>query len=191
MTNPLLFVLAVLTVLITPGPTNTLLFTSGATVGISRSLRLLVAEFAGYNLGILTAGFVLAPWIAGTPYARQWLVLFAGLYLTALAAKLWRRGVDVDRTTVIPRHVFVTTLLNPKGLIFAFAIVPYLAEGNVSAALPYLAGLIALIVAVGASWIGIGAALSAAGARNRWVQRVSAAILGVFALVLSGSAFSR
>ena len=71
MTNPPLFVLAVLTVLITPGPTNTLLFTSGATVGISRSLRLLVAEFAGYNLGILTAGFVLAPWIAGTAKARR------------------------------------------------------------------------------------------------------------------------
>ena len=87
--------------------------------------------------------------------------------------------------------VFVTTLLNPKGLIFAFAIIPYLAEGNPAAALPYLAGLIALIVAVGTAWIGVGAALTAAGARHRWVQRVSAAVLGVFALVISGSAFSR
>jgi len=152
MTNPLLFVLAVLTVLITPGPTNTLLFTSGATVGISRSLRLLVAEFAGYNLGILTAGFVLAPWIAGTPYARQWLVLFAGLYLTGLAAKLWRRGVDVDRTTVIPRHVFVTTLLNPKVLVFAFAIIP-LDDPSLTS---YLTGFSILLVLVGLGWITLG-----------------------------------
>jgi threonine/homoserine/homoserine lactone efflux protein len=87
--------------------------------------------------------------------------------------------------------VFVTTLLNPKGLIFAFAIIPHLAEGNPAAALPWLAGLVALIVAVGTAWIGVGAALTAADARHRWVQRVSAAVLGVFALVISGSAFSR
>ncbi len=56
---------------------------------------------------------------------------------------------------------------------------------------PIWRGWSALIVAVGTAWIGVGAALTAAGARHRWVQRVSAAVLGVFALVLSGSAFSR
>jgi threonine/homoserine/homoserine lactone efflux protein len=86
-------------------------------------------------------------------------------------------------------RVFVTTLLNPKGLIFAFAIIPWLAAGDLVGALPYLMGLVGLIVAVGIAWIGIGAALVAAGARHRWVQRVSAAVLGGFALVVSGSAF--
>ena len=42
MSDPLLFLLAVATVLLTPGPTNTLMATSGATSGIVPSLRLLV-----------------------------------------------------------------------------------------------------------------------------------------------------
>ena len=54
MNEPLLFLAAVLTLLGTPGPTNTLLATSGAVAGLRRSLALLVAELAGYLLAIAT-----------------------------------------------------------------------------------------------------------------------------------------
>jgi len=46
MDDPLLFALAVLTILGTPGPTNTLLATAGATGGLRRSLPLVPAEAA-------------------------------------------------------------------------------------------------------------------------------------------------
>jgi threonine/homoserine/homoserine lactone efflux protein len=132
------------------------------------------------------------------PVAQHWplfgsaLRVSCGLWLAFLAWRHWTAAVHGVEPRAVPfAKVFVTTLLNPKGLIFAFAIIPHLAEGNPTAALPYLVGLVALIVAVGTAWIGVGAALVAAGTRHRWVQRVSAAVLGVFALIISGSAFSR
>jgi threonine/homoserine/homoserine lactone efflux protein len=193
MTEPLAFILAVLGLLATPGPTNTLLAASGAAVGLRRSLHLIPAEVSGYLCSILALTLVLGPVAQTWPLFGSALRGSCALWLAYLAWRHWTAATahGVEAQAVPFAKVFVTTLLNPKGLIFAFAIIPHLAEGNVPAALPYLAGLTALIVAVGTSWIGIGAALTAAGARHRWVQRVSAAVLGVFALVLSGSAFSR
>jgi hypothetical protein len=61
MEDPVLFALAVLAVLGTPGPTNTLLATAGATAGLRRSLALIPAEAAGYTISILTLGLALGP----------------------------------------------------------------------------------------------------------------------------------
>ena len=193
MTEPLAFVLAVLGLLATPGPTNTPLAASGAAVGMRRSLGLIPAEVSGYLCSILVLALVLGPVAQSWPLFGSALRVCCGLWLALLAWRHWTAAVHdgVEARSVPFGRVFVTTLLNPKGLIFAFAIIPYLAEGDPAAALPYLAGLVGLIVAVGTAWIGVGAALTAAGARHRWVQRVSAAVLGVFALVVSGSAFSR
>ncbi|MFY8031875.1 MAG: hypothetical protein ACOVO5_08585 [Devosia sp.] len=47
MTDPLLFLAAVLTLLGTPGPTNTLLATAGATAGVRRSLPRLLGVLGG------------------------------------------------------------------------------------------------------------------------------------------------
>ena len=67
MTDPILFFLAVATILATPGPTNTLMATSGATAGIVRSLPLLMAEIAGYLIAILMIRAVLAPLVHAYP----------------------------------------------------------------------------------------------------------------------------
>jgi threonine/homoserine/homoserine lactone efflux protein len=55
-------------------------------------------------------------------------------------------------------RVFVTTLLNPKALIFAFTLLPP-AEAGAAALLPALAGLAVMIAGAGAGWIAIGAVL--------------------------------
>ena len=49
--------------------------------------------------------------------------------------------------------MFVTTLLNPKGIVFVLVIVPYLRDGDLTAAVPYLAGLACMIVGVACTWI--------------------------------------
>ena len=123
MQDPVLFALAVLTLLITPGPTNTLLATAGATGGFRRSAHLLLAELAGYNISIYILGNLFEAQTSGSKI-RTVLSVVAGAYLLFTAIRFWRTRLELQRATVSMRHVFVTTLLNPKALVFAFLIVP-------------------------------------------------------------------
>lgn len=45
-----LFISLVITILLTPGPTNTLLASSGIETGVKKSLKLIPAEVIGYSL---------------------------------------------------------------------------------------------------------------------------------------------
>lgn len=185
MEDPLLFALTVLTILGTPGPTNTLLATAGAAAGFRASLRLVPAEAAGYLIAILTLGLVLGPVVAGSPLLAGALRLAVGTYLLLLAVRLWRRGgaTFARVVAVLPRQVFTTTLLNPKAVVFALGVVPFGAPRPYL----YLLGFVLMLAAVAVCWIGAGATLgrAAAGAgRAGVVPRVGAAAVAAFALVL-------
>lgn len=54
-----LFVSLVITILLTPGPTNTLLASSGIESGIRKSLKLIPAEAFGYLIAISVWGFLI------------------------------------------------------------------------------------------------------------------------------------
>lgn len=161
MPDPVLFVLAALGLLLTPGPTNTLLATSGATVGARASLRLIPAELAGYSLEITGVTLLLRPLLGTHADPTFYLKLTLACYLTYLAVRLWRAGgiIGDERAAIGARQVFVTTLLNPKGIVFVLVIVPYLRDGDLTAALPYLAGLACMIIGVACTWIMLGALL--------------------------------
>ena len=190
--EPTAFALASLTLLATPGPTNTLLATSGAGVGVRRSLPLLVAEFGGYLIAISLLIGLVGPVIAAAPVVGTALRLVAALYLLYLAAKLWRRGVEmpVAGASVTLTSVFVTTLLNPKAIIFAFTLLP--ADLALSALTPWMAGLSLMIGVVGSLWIAAGAFLRRGFAGiipSRIGYRVSAVALALLAGSLSAHAF--
>ncbi|WP_043340278.1 LysE family translocator [Belnapia moabensis] len=185
MKDPLLFALAVLAVLATPGPTNTLLATSGAMVGLRRSLPLVPAEAAGYGIAILTLGLVLGPVMAGQPLLAAALRAAVGAYLLMLAWRLWRRGAGavVGAGLVRPRQLFLTTLLNPKAIVFALGIVPF----GKAPVLPYMLGFLALLVTVAVGWIGLGAVLGRAAARRGIagvVPRLGATAVAGFGVLL-------
>jgi threonine/homoserine/homoserine lactone efflux protein len=187
MEDPLIFVLAVLTVLGTPGPTNTLLATAGATVGLQHSLPLIAAEAAGYTISILILGLLLGPVMAGAPILAGALRAAVGVYLLSLAIRLWRRGgaALAMGAVVTLRQVFITTLLNPKAIVFAFGVVPFGAGQGVWP--PYMLGFLLLLVSVAAAWIVAGAMLGGAAGRRGWggaVPRVGAAAVGSFAVLL-------
>ena len=91
---------------------------------------------------------------------------------------------------VEPGRVFVTTLLNPKALIFAFAIIPPRSPIAVG---PWLLGFSVLVALVGAFWIFLGGAFARSNGAQLappLIARAAAAILAVFGGALTGSAIA-
>ncbi len=193
MQDPVLFILTVLAILGTPGPTNTLLATAGASVGMRRSLGLMPAESAGYLIAILFIGLVLGPIVAASPVVATTLRVLVAAYLLLLAVRLWRQGaaiVTAQKAPITPRQVFVTTLLNPKSIIFALGVIPF---GKPHVAV-YLAGFIAMVLSVALCWIAGGTVMgrvAQAAGRAGVVPRVGASAIGVFAVLLLAAPFLR
>ena len=188
MTNAYLFLLAVLTVLATPGPTNTLLASGSAVAGIRASLPLLLAELAGYLIAVDLVGFLLRPLLAAQPVIGTALKIVVALYLAYMAIQLWRRtGQATSGQAVVTwRGVFIATLLNPKGLIFALAIIPF---GRPEVPF-YLLAFGLSVVAVGFLWLVAGHLIgAAAGERRRLVPRIASVALVGFAGLIAASAF--
>ena len=183
MTEPILFALTTVALLATPGPTNALLLTAGAADG-PKSLRLIPAEIAGYLVAILTIAYLVGPLIADVWALGLLLRLGAAIYLATLAVRLWRRGTRFECNLMVRRRdVFVTTLLNPKAILFGLGIVPV--QGANGGA--YLAAFCLLVAAVGAAWIVVGLAirrglLSTMAASV--VPRIGATIVAAFASYL-------
>ena len=84
------FVGLVITILLTPGPTNTLLASSGIQSGIRKSLRLIPAEALGYLIAISIWGLIIGTVSKKFPMIPVILKLFSAAYIFYLAVKLWR-----------------------------------------------------------------------------------------------------
>jgi threonine/homoserine/homoserine lactone efflux protein len=99
---------------------------------------------------------VIGPLTASNPPFAAALQGAVILYLLYLALMLWRRGAtEMSSGGVITfRRVFVTTLLNPKAIIFAFTLLPQ--RGDSSELAPCLLILSLQIVAIGFGWIFLG-----------------------------------
>ena len=188
MQDVLSFILSVVLLLAMPGPTNTLLAASAASVGFRRSLRLLPAELGGYMIAITLYRTAAAPLVAGWPAAAPLLKLLAAAYLIGSSVGLVRRGVAAGHFTTAPMtRVFVTTLLNPKALILALAIFPQ--SGAARASMLF----VLTCAAIGSGWLLIGHSIRAHGqalatpARVVWVTAIAQA---GFAILISGSALA-
>lgn len=193
MLDPIDFVLAVIALLATPGPTNTLLAASGATIGFQRALILLPAEMSGYLISILALAALLDPITALYPFVLVGLKLLAGVWLAYCAIHLWcDAGVSLTRqgSSISIGKVFLTTLINPKAFIFASVIIP---SGPIAFMVPWLAAFCGLALAIGACWIALGALL----ARHaqtfmtpRRIWRVASIALAAFAMIMVRSALA-
>jgi threonine/homoserine/homoserine lactone efflux protein len=178
------FSLAVLALLVAPGPTNALLAASGARLGVMRSLPMLAVVLAAYAVSIGVVTLLLAPQLQASP--ALWLAarLAAALYLSWLGLRLWRsveRSGDGRDAPVRAAEMFVATLLNPKGLVIGLVLLP---RGQEAGLAPYFLVLAFAILGCGLIWIVAGHAFAAAAPRlasRRLINRASGATMLAFA----------
>lgn len=182
------FAAAVLLLLATPGPTNTLLSLGGWSRGIRGAVPLLLGEIAGYLAVIVPIAVLAAPILAQHPAILPVVKLVAGLWVLLLAVRLWKRAhAPAAAEGIGIGQVFVTTLLNPKAPIIALVIMPYGALREIA---PWLAAFAGLTLAAGSCWIAFGSGLGrAAGSRlsGAIVRRAAAFCLVCFSMLLAGT----
>jgi threonine/homoserine/homoserine lactone efflux protein len=102
------------------------------------------------------------------------------------AWKLWQNAghADFRQSGITLGRVLGTTLVNPKALVFAFAIFP---PAGFVARLPYLGLFAGLVIVTAVGWMTLGmiAARRSAGLlTSSRVERITAVALAAFAMLL-------
>ena len=129
-----LFVLAMIAVLMIPGPTNALLASSAHQQGLAKTSLLVPAELFGYfyaiNLWVLLIHLSTPTW----HYLIDLLHALSAVYVFWLAFHLWKSS-HLEKhnqrfTSIRPKQLFFSTLKNPKAVLFAAGIFPYEAWDN-------------------------------------------------------------
>ncbi|MBB1093415.1 threonine transporter [Rhodopseudomonas palustris] len=177
------FVLTSLLILLTPGPTNTLLAASGAAMGVRKALWLPLAEALGYSIAISL--FVAAAGaLEEVPIALPLLKGVAAGWLLFSAVQLWTRPATPDRADQRGAfsRVCVTTMLNPKAMLVGTVIIPDVTIGQAQAVLSF----VVLSSVAGAGWIVSGAALPAG--LRRYSFKSAAVIIAAFSFAAAASA---
>lgn len=177
--------LALMALLITPGPTNAVLALAGAQAGLRAALRLIPVVLLCYLCVIVPLVLWGAPMMDHLPLLRPVLTGLAALWVARLAFGLWHlpavHSAAAQQVTV--RQMAVTTLLNPKSLIFGLVLIP-----AAPAIWPGLIGFAVQVPVVSALWAGLGArVLSRSGP---WLNKGAAIWLALLSLLLAAKAFA-
>ncbi len=183
------FFAAVLALLIAPGPTNTLIALAAAQNGLRQAARLIPAEIAGYLMVVLPLSYIGTQLFAVMPWLVIALEVGAAIWVMVLAIKLWRQPTNTGRESSIGfRDVFLTTVMNPKGMVLGLVLLPPFGSDAYSL---YLGGLILLVAVVAGLWGSMGALLQSAehGAKRlRLLKRVASCWLAVVSITLATKA---
>ena len=181
--------LSIAALLAVPGPTNVLIAAGGAAGGWRAGLGLGLAAASGYLVSVGLLAVVAGPALAASQILPALLKAAATLWLLACAWRLWRDPSTIAQShaPVGPAGVFMTTLLNPKALVFAFALAP-----TEASALPaFLASIAILTLGTCLLWALVGS-LAARGLAGRvtlrGLNKGGAVVLTGFAAALGVSA---
>lgn len=191
------FILGALALLAVPGPTNALMFVTGAQGGMSHALAAAGAATLGYLLAVTLLGGAIGPFLLGYPVVMSAIRLGAAGYLLVAAWRLWRTeasSIGRNRIVVSPGAVFLTTLLNPKAVIVAFALMPEGWTAQAGTAIPHLVVLCGLVFGISTLWSLLGRFLRGSLERSgagKLTSRLSAVVLGLFGVAIAIASFSR
>ena len=184
--NDLSFALGAFTLLILPGPTNALLVM--ASHGLSRIglLEVLAAVVFAYLAIIIPVSSVAGPFLHAHPLALQVVKAISAVWVLYLAFKLWGRSTVASAEFAGPRHVFVTTLLNPKAIIIGLTIIPSAQDGI---ALGTMMAFVAVALSTSLIWLTAGRLVIGESDHMPLIaRRCGSAALMIFSIVLTASA---
>lgn len=171
--------IAIAALLITPGPTNTLVAVAAAERGFGHALRLIPAELAGYMAAVVPLALA-GPWLAArVPGAATAITGAAALWVAVLAVRLWRLPSPGAAPVVTAGRLMLTTFLNPKALVLGLVILP---GGNL---LPGLAVFAALVALAAMLWALLGTGATGATGHGRTLRRGAALWLGALSVLLA------
>ena len=144
------FASAVLALLLSPGPTNVLMALAGAQSGWRRVLLFVPAALVGYLAMVVPLAWLGAEMLGRWPMLAVGLKLAAAAWVMVLAVRLWGLREAGDRAgEVTAGRVLVTTMLNPKALIFGLVLLPAPAD---EAFLPKLLLFCLMVMGVSLVW---------------------------------------
>jgi threonine/homoserine/homoserine lactone efflux protein len=158
--------------------------TAGAASGF-RALRLIPAEVLGYLTTITIVGYLVGDWVQGVPSLAFALRVVIAAYLIYLAIRLWRSGLQPGNAQrlISFRDVLVTTMLNPKALLFALGIIPVHAPNSIV----YFIAFVIMVIIAGSGWALLGVGLARGllpKSRTHLVPRLGAVAIAAFAAYL-------
>jgi threonine/homoserine/homoserine lactone efflux protein len=127
----LLFAATVLPLVCTPGPDIIFVASQGLSGGPRAAMRANLGVLLGYLMHAVLAAFGVAALVAASPVLFEILRWVGVVYLAYLAIKLIRSALHpghlslaVTPGNALVRRGFLTSFLNPKGLMVYFAILP-------------------------------------------------------------------
>ncbi|MBD3897309.1 LysE family translocator [Halomonas sp. ML-15] len=175
----LLFAMAALIVVLTPGPNMIYLISRSVCQGRAAGVISLFGVMAGFLVHMLAAAVGLTALFLAIPLAYEILKWLGALYLLFLAWQAVRPGacspfeartLSVDRPGKLFLMGFLTNLLNPKIAVFYLAIFPQFVSPEHGSVL--LQSLVLGFTQIGVSFtVNLAIALSAAGIATWFQQR--------------------
>ena len=127
----LVFAATVLPLVCTPGPDTLFVASQGLSGGPRAAMRANFGVLLGYAMHAVLAAFGVAALVAASPLLFEILRWVGVVYLAYLATKLIRSALHPGHLSLaqtpgdaLVRRGFLTSFLNPKGMMVYFAILP-------------------------------------------------------------------
>lgn len=201
-----LYVLTVLALMSTPGPSQLLMLTNSGVHGFQRSLATAAGDLSANALQMLAAGLGLAAIIAASATALT-VIKWAGVaYLIWLGIRMIRRAKP-DEPGVPERHDkaslqalwlqgFLTSAANPKAVVFFAALFPQFIAADtafwpqfliLSATYIFMDGFFLSAYGFGSSWV----AKRFKGTARIWIERMGGGFMIGAAVLLGLKSISR
>ena len=176
---------------VTPGPNNVLLWASGATFGLGRTVRHIFGTALGIGLMALAAAAGLGALVTTIPALAIVMKIAGSIYLLYLAVRIAAaRGLTLGELAhplgIVQAAAF--QLVNPKAWVFALGAITTFRPAELPAfggSIAVAATMMIVVIPTAALWAAAGGAINRLLANDRHQRLVSLALAGLVAATVA------